>query len=351
MDPLSSAGQRMMKRTPPLMAIAVSILSIAFCRSDRVVLPVLKGPYLGQQTPGMKPEVFAPGIVSRGPGTRDLVMTPDGKEIYFSAVLGNYAISTIMVTKEIDGVWTAPEVMSCMQDPGHQNLEPCLSPDGKRFYFVSERPDPTANEAAGDPDIWVMDRVGGEWSEPRNLGGPVNTDGQEYFPSVTRDGTLYFSRQAKGSPSVAVCRSRFVDGKFEEPEKVPLPIGPGENCYNTFVAPDESYMIAPIEGRKDASGGTDYYVFFRDRSGAWSEPANMGDAINRAEDSTFSASVSPDGRYLFFVSRRFLDKADWPAKLSRSVLEGLHNRPMNGISCIFWVSAEVIEERRKGGGT
>jgi hypothetical protein len=110
-------------------------------------------------------------------------------------------------------------------------------------------------------------------------------------------------------------------------------------------------MIAPVEGRKDASGAADYYVFFRDRSGAWSEPVNLGDAINTAEDSTFSASVSPDGRYLFFVSRRFLDRADRPEKLSFSVLEGLHNRPMNGISCIFWISAEVIEDRKKGEGT
>ncbi len=60
-----------------------------------------RGPYLGQKPPGPKPEVFAPGVISTGIFERDVAMTPDGREFYFSA--GFRAVTTIMVTRLRDG--------------------------------------------------------------------------------------------------------------------------------------------------------------------------------------------------------------------------------------------------------
>ena len=45
--------------------------------------PTLRGPYLGQELPGLEPRLFAPGMVSTGLATRDVAMTPDGNELYF----------------------------------------------------------------------------------------------------------------------------------------------------------------------------------------------------------------------------------------------------------------------------
>ena len=47
----------------------------------------LRGPYLGQEPPGLEPRLFAPGVVSTGLATRDLAMTPDGDELYFRSLL------------------------------------------------------------------------------------------------------------------------------------------------------------------------------------------------------------------------------------------------------------------------
>jgi len=128
--------------------------------------PELSGPYLGQQPPAMEPQVFAPGIVSTALNTRDMAISPDGKEIYFCVNLANYTFSTILVTRLQNGSWSEPEVMRHMEDPDTRNIEPCISPDGKRFFFMSNRPDISKGETKGDEDIWVMERNGDSWGQP-----------------------------------------------------------------------------------------------------------------------------------------------------------------------------------------
>ena len=91
--------------------------------------PELRGPYLGQEPPGLEPRLFAPGIVSTGLATRDVAMTPDGIELYFGVTLGGQ--SMIMVTRQVDGIWTEPVVAPF--SGRHNDLEPAISPDGQRF--------------------------------------------------------------------------------------------------------------------------------------------------------------------------------------------------------------------------
>ena len=51
--------------------------------SSSTNFPELRGPYLGQELPGLEPRLFAPGAVSTGLATRDVAMTPDGDELFF----------------------------------------------------------------------------------------------------------------------------------------------------------------------------------------------------------------------------------------------------------------------------
>jgi ribosomal protein L24E len=302
--------------------------------------------YLGQKTPGDVPEIFAPGIVSTGMFTRDIAMTPDGREIYFCISLANYTFATILVTKEINGKWTQPEVMEHMRDPKYMNLEPCISPDGKKFFFLSNRPDLSGNETAGDEDIWVMDRNGNEWSEPYNPGEPVNSQSSEFFPSVTKDGTLYFTRSEKESRVNYIFRSKLIDGKYQEPEKLPPQVNSGLTQYNAFIDPDEKYLIVPVNGRNDTFGSTDYYIVYRNPDDTWDEPVNMGNKINTVSGLEFSPYVSPDGKYFFFMSSRIPEKEKWPKELTFSLLEEMFNKPGNGNSSIYWVDSKFISENK-----
>jgi hypothetical protein len=297
--------------------------------------PELSGPYLGQVLPDSVPELFAPGVVSTGMFTRDMAISPDGKEIYFCVAIGNYTYSTILYTKEENGLWLPPEIVPFSGGPGVMDFEPALSADGLKLYFLSNRPD--GDEPVGDQDIWVVERNAEGWGLPQNLGEPVNTDGGEFFPSLTSDGTLYFTRNEKGSALNQVFRSRWVEGKFQEPELLPEQVNCGTNRFNAFVASDESYMIVPAVGMPDAYDGVDYYIVFRDKEDKWSEPINMGAEVNQDNARGWSPYVSPGGEALFFMATRTneVEEADW----NYENLKVLNDSPGNGNADIYWVNA------------
>jgi hypothetical protein len=306
---------------------------------DSGKFPEPSGPFLGQALPDSIPELFAPGVVSTGMFTRDVAITPDGKEIYFCVAIGNYTYSTILYSREVDGKWQTPKIVPFSGGPGVMDFEPALSADGKKLFFLSTRPD--GDEEVGDQDIWMVERDGlGEWGLPRNLGEPVNTDGGEFFPSLTRDGTLYFTRNAKGSALNQIFRSRWADGAYQEPELLPEQVNCGTNRFNAFVAPDESYMIVPAVGMPDAYDGVDYYIVFRDEDDRWSNPVNMGELVNQDNARGWSPYVSPGGEAFFFMATRTreIEENDW----TYETLKELNDSPNNGNADIYWVNAGFI---------
>ncbi len=312
--------------------------------------PYLSGPYMGQLLPGEDPELFAPGIVTTGLLTRDIAMTPDGKEMYFCIATAGYRYTTIMVSKEVNGKWTEPEIVSFAKKPEYMFLEPHITQDGKKLLFLTNLPDANDTGEFGDQDIWAVDRMGDSWGEPYNLGEPVNSDGNEFYPSVTNDGTLYFSRADKGTRIHFIYRSKFIDGKYSEPEKLNDKINCGTNRYNTFIAPDESYMIVPAVGMPDSRGGTDYYIVYRDKNDNWSDPINLGDKINTAAALEFSPYVTKDDKYFFFMSARYeVDIDPVLEKITLAKLLKKVNSPENGNGDIYWMKADFIETLRPEG--
>ncbi len=338
------------RRNPCQVIIPALILFLSGCASPGTDtasdgFPVLKGEYLGQILPGAGPELFAPGIVSTGLFTRDIAMTPDGREIYFTTVIGRYRITQILFTRCVDGIWTRPEIAPFSGNPDCMDAEPFITPDGKRLLFLSNRPDTAGGVPAGNQDIWAVDRSGNGWSAPYNFGPPVNTPAPEFFPSVTRDGTVYFTR-SEGVNSY-IFRSRMLDGKLSEPEKLPAQVNSTNNQYNAFIAPDENYMISCVAGREDCLGGDDYYISFRSADDSWTGPINMGDKINTPEAMEHSPYVSPDGKYFFFMSARIGGAFEYKdGKLTRDLMLKMHREPGGGLPGIYWMDASFIEGLR-----
>jgi hypothetical protein len=342
----------MMHRQPVIVATLVVIAATGCTTADD--FPILTGDYLGQTPPGSTPELFAPGIVSTGLYTRDLAMTPEGDEIYFGVMAGGF--STILVTELAEGRWTRPEVAPFAADPQYLNLEPAISPDGQKFYFLSNRPrdggpmDPADVGQWVNQDIWVMDRTADGWSEPFNLGRPVNSDAAEYFPSVTSDGTIYFTREDPETRASLIHRSRLVAGEYQEVERLGAEVNSTANQFNAFVAPDESYLIVGVAEREDSYGGTDYYISFRDESDNWTGPINMGDVVNTPRGGEWSPYVSPDGRYFFFMSTRYRSAHQFPEALTADYLAEVHVQPLSGNPSIYWMEAGFIEGLRDAAG-
>ena len=336
-----------MKNRNIFITVLLCCASVFVSHAQQADFPGLKGPYLGQTPPGMTPELFAPGIICTGLYERDAVFSPDGKEFYFCVVTGDNAHSAILVSKQLGGRWTPPEVVPFSGDPKCRDAEPCISPDGKKLFFVSNRPDEARGESDENWDIWVLERESGGWGEPVNLGPPVNTEAGEYFPSVTRDGTLYFTRDEPKTRIHYIYRSRFVSGRYTEPERLPSQVNCGQSQFNAFISPDEDYLIVPVFGREDSYGSTDYYIVFRNEKDEWSDPVNMGDKINSPSGFEWSPSVSPDGKVFFFMSTRpGREKASQKERWTYEQFRKSHNLPENGNPDIYWVDAGIIEDLR-----
>ena len=335
-------------RFPILTAPILLILPLAGCTCDAepVEAPPPSGPYLGQPAPGPEPELFGPGIISTGMYERDIAMTPDGTEIYFGLVAAGR--TTIAVVRQVDGAWTGPEIAPFSDDPAVFDFEPFITADGTKMFFLSTRA-PEGQEPKpgwGHQNIWVMDREADGWSIPREAGPPVNSEAGEFYPTLTRDGTLYFTRGLADGRSL-VFRSRIVDGAYTEPEPLPAEVNSVDQQFNAFIAPDESYLIFCAAGREDTVGGADYYISFRDPEDNWTGPIPMGDRFNLVDGAARSMSLSPDGSVLFFSSNRKIEEdGAEPADRSYAAMKAGLTVPGNGAMDIYWVDASVIEELR-----
>jgi hypothetical protein len=305
--------------------------------------PVLKGIFLGQELPGDTVRLFAPGIISTGMNERDAAFTWDGSEMFYTVFQDDLYV--IMHTEEIDGTWTQPEAASF--SGVYNDAEPIFTANRKGLYFISNRPVDGKEKDPMDYDIWYTYKTLEGWIEPVNLGAPVNSSQLESFPSFTRAGTLYYSRNEPGSNRIMIFRSRLEEGKFTGSEALPDVINVAGDVFNACIAPDESYLIFSSWRSTGSQGKCDYYISYRNKDDEWSEPENLGPEINTDGDE-ISPHITPGGKYFFFASTGNPLKIKDPLKLLSpgfdidTILFPVRGNkystiPLNGSSDIYWV--------------
>ena len=298
--------------------------------------PVLSGSYLGQKPPGMTPEIFAPGIISKGYFECMAFFTPDGKEFYF--MLWGAPHGVILFTKEVNNRWIKPQVVTFS---GKYHGKFTLSPDGKKIVFSSNRPLNGRGEPIDSHYSWIVERTDTGWSEPKYLGPLINLEkSYSAYPSLSKNGNLYFFSDREGGMGEAdIWMSKFVDGRYVEPENLGKSINTKLNDVDPFIAPDESYII--FCRRDDGFGGFDLFISFREADGSWTKAKNMGEKINTTSWE-ICPSVSADGKYLFFTSDRRAHKPFSEVPITYEEKIKILNSPGNGNGDIYWVDAAVI---------
>ena len=211
------------------------------------------------------------------------------------------------------------------------------------MFFISRRPVNEHEDRLNDWDIWYADRTETGWKKPVNPGAPVNTDELEIHPSVIADGTLYFSSGRKGGMGRDdIYRSRYIKGRFMEPENLGNAINTEYGEGDIFIAPDESYIIFS-SGRPGGFGRNDLYISFQKKDGSWITAVNMGEKINSPEVE-YCPSVSPDGKYFFFTSYRRPEKAFPEQPITYNDIIRINNEPLNGSGNIYWINTEIINQ-------
>jgi len=278
----------------------------------------LKGAYFGQKAPSLKAEVFMDEVISfKNEDEMCAAFTADGKEFYFNTRHeGSWAI---FMTKEIDGQWTRPKPMPFTSNFTDRDFT--MSPDGTKILFGSNRPQGDNTSPMETLDIFVIERLAtGEWSVPRNIGYPINTRRSENYPSIARNGNLYFfTSREDGFGGCDIYLSQFVNGRYQQPENLGSAINSDKHDWDAVISPDECFIIFSSKDRPDSIGTQDLYISFRKEDGGWTQAKNMGSAVNSSHDE-ICPSLSQDGQYLFFTSRR-RGKAD-----------------------IFWIDTKIIGE-------
>jgi hypothetical protein len=147
------------------------------------------------QSPPSLPELVGMSQINSSLNERDFALTPDGNEIYFTISTPKSTFQTIVFCrKQKNGEWSAPTIASFAGM--YSDLEPALSADGNTLYFSSNRP-LDGNEVK-DFDLWRVRRTANGWGIPEHLGNTINTPADEFYPSITNSGNLYFTAQYKG---------------------------------------------------------------------------------------------------------------------------------------------------------
>jgi peptidoglycan-associated lipoprotein len=164
----------------------------------------------------------------------------------------------VETTLQEDGRWSPPTPINLSFKPTADMRHPAISPDGKRLYFASDMPG-----GKGGSDIWMMKKIGDEWSEPILLGSSVNTEFNEMFPTL-HGNTLYFSSDGlPGFGGLDIYFSEWNDeGEFSPATHLKPPFNSsGDDFLLTFIN-DEKTKGFFTSNRAGGKGGDDLYSFY-----------------------------------------------------------------------------------------
>lgn len=161
----------------------------------------------------------------------------------------------IYSTKRVRGDWQSLEPFpynSLDFSVGH----PAISADGQTLYFSSDMPG-----GYGGVDLWKCKKEGNGWSKPVNLGNKVNTPGNEMFPTLKYDGTLYFSSDGLPGYGGLDIFSTYPDKEgFAEPENLMAPINSSFDDFSMAWFPGTNYGMFSSD-RPGGKGLDDIYAF------------------------------------------------------------------------------------------
>ena len=257
-----------------------------------------------------EPKKLSPTVNSGGCPKLGPCISADGLELYFASNLhGGYGSLDLWVaTREtIEHEWGEPNNLGELVNTVEEDDNASLSADGLELYFNSLRPG-----GMGGGDLWVTRRAtkNDPWGLPENLGPPINSKKHESAPSISADGLeLYFTFSETRFDPVRVfyvARRETTDAPWGEP----VSLDPVINSWPCLWEPEISsggFLLLWADywngdPHPDGFGATDLWYSRRaTKDGPWSEPVNLGPAINTVYAES-GPSLSADGSTLYFSS-------------------------------------------------
>jgi len=163
-----------------LLLVAASIMT-----AQQPDLKKLSSPYLGQKPPGLTPELFAPGTISRPDYFEHsaAIFSPDLREVYWSAKPNDKRDYKIYFMKMVDGIWLQPKIASfCQENEYYQQF--ALAPDGEKLYFTN-----------GSKWSYV-EKQDGSWNLPTGISPKIISETDANIWSFCISGMKYGTRRS-----------------------------------------------------------------------------------------------------------------------------------------------------------
>jgi Tol biopolymer transport system component len=244
-------------------------------------------------------QIFGEGVISTGDYETHPAFSPGGDTLYFLKGLPDANFFSLCVSFRKNGRWSTPEVVPF--SGRYLDADPFVTKDGKTLYFVSSRPIHAGDPVKSDWDIWKVAINANGWGAPVHLDSPFNSSASEYFPTLADNGNFYFGSGRPGGKGRAdIYVSRWVDGKYTQPENLGDSINTADNEYEPYITPDERFLIF-MATRPNGLANADLYISER-VNGVWSKARRLPAPVN-SDALEWGAKMSRDGR-LFFGSSR-----------------------------------------------
>lgn len=185
-----------------------------------------------------------------------------GNELYFTRCMQNSKVKPIPTceiyySKKKGKNWISPVLLDLPYDSISSFAHPSISSDDKVLYFSSDM-----KGGYGGNDIWYIKKVQrDEWSEPINLGDEINTSGNEVFPFIHADGSLYFSSDGHvGMGGLDIFKATFdVDNNLRSVDNMKSPINSSNDDFGIIFEDNEEKGY--LSSNRVGSKGDDIYQF------------------------------------------------------------------------------------------
>jgi hypothetical protein len=246
---------------------------------------------------------LGPNINSPGKDEH-ITFMPCGKLALFASIreggMGKY---DLYMTRYENGEWTKAELLPAPLNTEKDEFDPSISPDGKKMFFATNRDN---SDPYWDCDIWVADWDGEKWVNPRVFDPIFVTPNQpDWGSTMPADFSIfYFSsgREPAKPQMVQMFQSKWLDDKWSEPEVMPEPVNTGEWEATPYVTPDGKFLYLNTARGEEGKKDVDIWRFEL-VDGKWTNATLMtGPFLSDKHD--YDPCISPDGEKFYITSDR-----------------------------------------------
>jgi len=198
-----------------------------------------------------KPLILSSEINNPAADNGVCAFSADGTIMYFTRANQKSVTESgaeIYVSNRAGGAWSEPKKLTIFKDSAISVGHPAIAPDGETIYFVSDAPN-----GFGGKDIWKAKLENGECKAIENLGAEINTPADEMFPTVRQNGILYFSSNGHiGLGGLDIFKATPRDNKGWIVENIGIPVNSNADDFGiTFESAAEKGFLLLTEVKQE----------------------------------------------------------------------------------------------------